>query len=323
MGKSKTNRRGGNRAGGAKKGTAKRVFLWIALILVVLFVTGAAVGIAFIATDGFGGRVNTLRVQIGYTVYSDNANGVILNSGTEIKVKSMTKVPYEYRIEASDKSDFGYSLAGEKGYRWKYLAGEDVTGYFTIEKTENGFKVSHNGIYELLKQIEGTDAVCDGEVSFGDYFTLIITCGSRERRFGFYPDAGQRPTDITLDHGNIVFNPNKGNDETDPPPKGNEGEEKEFLIIQEFLGTGADEFYTDCPEKAKANEVIRFSAYTDEGHRVGGIRANFGDSNSIYEDDYLTELGQNMFEFVMPSAESIEAHEGYIYFTFYLVPADW
>ena len=68
MGKSKTNRRGGNRAGGAKKGTAKRVFLWITLILVVLFVTGAAVGIAFIATDGFGGRVNTLRVQIGYTV---------------------------------------------------------------------------------------------------------------------------------------------------------------------------------------------------------------------------------------------------------------
>lgn len=191
--------------GSARKSSFKKTLIIICVVLGILLIAGIALYVSFITTDGFGGRINTLRVQIGKDSYSDSADGLILNSGTEIKVKSLTGSLYEVRIEISDKADFEFSVAGESGYHWRYLAGKDVTEYFVIEDTEEGFQIFHNGIYELLSKIQGADAVCNGEVKVGDFFTMIITCGERERRFGFYPDPKERPTGISLDMSVLVF----------------------------------------------------------------------------------------------------------------------
>jgi len=310
---------------------------WIAVILGVLLIAGVALGIAFVATDGFHGRINTLTVQIGKESYSNSAEGMILNSGMEIKVKSMTGSPYEYRIEASDKADFAFKVAGESGYRWSYLAGEDITKYFKIEETESGFKVFHNGLYEIIAGIY-PDAVCEGAVEKGDYCTLIITCGKQERRFGFYPEAGERPSDIVIDSPDIVFGGGMTVGETVNPPKGEESEIEEYEIKIESLNKTHWSSYilvfddlANIPKTSKAGNRTTFKVKAtvhedaaDEYLYIEKIEVSFSNESNLnyfIGEDYSPHYGDDpmrSFAFVMPSAEILARNDGYITLRFYI-----
>lgn len=188
-------------AGGSK---AKKIALAIVIMIALLLVVGAALWISFVATDGFGGRINTLYIEIEDEKYSGNAEDIIVYPGTEIKINSMSKTPYEVRIEASDRGDFAFSVAGERGYRWAHLAGRDFTKYFELTQGKSGFTVQHKGINGILEAYYGNEASSDEAITPRDLFVMIIKCGGRERRFEFYP-ALTRPTDITLDPGQIVM----------------------------------------------------------------------------------------------------------------------
>ena len=188
----------------AQKKSIKKVLIIIAVIVLSVFLLLAALGIAFLATDGFGGRVNTLKIEIEGKSFAGNADGLLIYPDTEIKVKSLAKNPYEVRIEVNDKSDFEFTVAGESGYYWKHLAGKDFTKYFEITAASSSFTIVHKGINGVLKSYYGSDAVTKEEITPGDLFTLIVTCGSRERRFGFFP-ALKRPTDVTLNPDQIIM----------------------------------------------------------------------------------------------------------------------
>lgn len=192
------------RKSGAGSFKAKKIALAIVIIIVILALACGALWIAFVATDGFGGRVNTLSIEIEGERYAGSAEDIIIYPGTEIKINSMSKTPYEVRIEASDRGDFAFSVAGERGYHWSYLAGRDFTKYFELTQYRGGFTVRHKGINGILTAYYGNDASSDEAITPRDLFVMIIKCGERERRFGFYP-ALTRPTDITLDPDQIIM----------------------------------------------------------------------------------------------------------------------
>ena len=206
MAKRKSNARNykATRKSGAGSSKAQKIALAIVIIIVIIAVTCGALWIAFVATDGFGGRINTLFIEIEGKKYSKSAEDIIIYPGTEIRIDSMSKIPYEVKIEASDRADFAFSVAGERGYRWAHLAGRDFTKYFEMTEGKSGFTVQHNGINGILTAYYGGDASSDEAITPRNLFVMIVKCGERERRFGFFP-ALTRPTDVTLDPDQIVM----------------------------------------------------------------------------------------------------------------------
>ena len=172
------------------------------LLLGILAVAG--LGIAYLVTDGFGGRVPTAVVMIGDEMYTENAEGLALYPGDEVRVQSLTgAAEYEYRIEANDGSDFAFTV-GEEPYTWADLAGTDMTKGFTIQKTANGFTVDYESLQAIVSAALGSEtSIPDEADTSGDLFRLVITMGEKELHFGFA--VGVPVEDVELDPDHVTM----------------------------------------------------------------------------------------------------------------------
>lgn len=222
----------------ARQDRAKRTWKTIGiafLVLILLAVLGfAGFGIAYVVTDGFGGKVPTAVIMIEDDMYTESADGIAIYPGDEIRVQSLTgATEYDVRIEANAESgDFSFTVGAEP-YTWHDLAGQDVTKGFTLTQTELGFTVDYESFETIIAAVKGTDVVIaeDADLS-GDMFDLVITMGETEYRFGF--GIGLPVSGIELDPDHIVINVDKqpveepeepGEPETPPVEEPDEPEE--------------------------------------------------------------------------------------------------
>lgn len=197
----------------ARQDRAKRTWKTIGiafLVLILLTVLGfAGFGIAYVVTDGFGGKVPTAVIMIEDDVYTESADGIALYPGDEVRVQSLTgATQYDVRIEANAESgDFSFTVGAEP-YTWHDLAGQDVTKGFTLTQTELGFTVDYESFETIIAAVKGADvAIAEGADLSGDMFDLVITMGETEYRFGF--GIGLPVSGIELDPDHIVINADK------------------------------------------------------------------------------------------------------------------
>ena len=222
----------------ARQDRAKRTWKTIGiafLVLILLAVLGfAGFGIAYVVTDGFGGKVPTAVIMIEDDMYTESADGIALYPGDEIRVQSLTgATEYDVRIEANAESgDFSFTVGAEP-YTWHDLAGQDVTKGFTLTQTDLGFTVDYESFETIIAAVKGADVViAEGADLSGDMFDLVITMGETEYRFGF--GIGLPVSGIELDPDHIIINADKqpveepeepGEPETPPVEEPDEPEE--------------------------------------------------------------------------------------------------
>ena len=173
-------------------------------VLLLGILAAAGLGIAYLVTDGFGGKVPTAVVMIGDEMYTEDAEGLALYPGDEVRVQSLTgAAEYEYRIEANDGGDFAFTV-GEEPYTWADLAGTDMTKGFTIQKTANGFTVDYESLQAIVSAALGSGtSIPDEADTSGDLFRLVITMGEKELHFGFA--VGVPVEDVELDPDHVTM----------------------------------------------------------------------------------------------------------------------
>lgn len=222
----------------ARQDRAKRTWKTIGiafLVLILLAVLGfAGFGIAYVVTDGFGGKVPTAVIMIEDDMYTASADGIAIYPGDEIRVQSLTgATEYDVRIEANAESgDFSFTVGAEP-YTWHDLAGQDVTKGFTLTQTDLGFTVDYESFETIIAAVMGADVVIAEDANLsGDMFDLVITMGETEYRFGF--GIGLPVSGIEIDPGHIIINSDKqpveepeepGEPETPPVEEPDEPEE--------------------------------------------------------------------------------------------------
>lgn len=205
--KSKTTYRtsSSNRQRQAKKEKTARTWRTVGIVilsvLLLAILAAAGLGIAYLVTDGFGGKAPTTIVMVGDKIYTEDANGVTIYPGDEIRVQSLTGAEgYTFRIEANGEKDFAFTV-GEEPYSWKDLAGRDMTKGFTIEETENGFTIDYTDLNGVIAAVLGAEVTIgeDADTS-GDPFVLIVTCGEKDLRLSFGVGLPVEGVEVDPDH---------------------------------------------------------------------------------------------------------------------------
>ena len=181
--------------------TWRTVGIVILSVLLLAILAAAGLGIAYLVTDGFGGKAPTTIVMVGDKIYTDDTNGVTIYPGDEIRVQSLTGADgYTFRIEANGEKDFAFTV-GEEPYSWKDLAGRDMTKGFTIEDTENGFTIDYTDLNGVIAAVLGAEVTIgeDADTS-GDLFVLVVTCGEKDLRLSFGVGLPVEGVEVDPDH---------------------------------------------------------------------------------------------------------------------------
>lgn len=194
-----------NRQRQAKKEKTARTWRTVGIVilsvLLLAILAAAGLGIAYLVTDGFGGKATTTIVMVGDKIYTEDANGVTIYPGDEICVQSLTGAEgYTFRIEANGEKDFAFTV-GEEPYSWKDLAGRDMTKGFTIEDTENGFTIDYTDLDGVIAAVLGAEVTIgeDADTS-GDLFFLVVTCGEKDLRLSFGVGLPVEGVEVDPDH---------------------------------------------------------------------------------------------------------------------------
>ena len=204
----------------AKKEQREKIARTVAIVLLVILLLAilgfAGFGIAYLVTDGFGGRVPTAVIMIDDEVYSESTDGLTIYPGNEVRVQSLTgETEYTVNVEGNaSTNNFAFTL-GEEPYTWRDMDGEDMTAGFTIAQTGTGFTIEYESLPSIITAARGAEAVIEDVDLSGDLFTLVITIGEREYRFGF--GVGLPVSDVVLDPDQIVIQDPDGALQPDEP----------------------------------------------------------------------------------------------------------
>ena len=204
----------------AKKEQREKIARTVAIVLLVILLLAilgfAGFGIAYLVTDGFGGKVPTAVVMIDDDVYSDSTDGLTIYPGEYVRVQSLTgDTEYTVKIEGNaSTNNFAFTL-GDEPYTWRDMDGEDMTAGFTIAQTGTGFTIEYESLPTIITAARGAEAVIEDVDLSGDLFTLVVTLGEREYRFGF--GVGLPVSDVVLDPDQIVIQDPDGALQPDEP----------------------------------------------------------------------------------------------------------
>lgn len=239
-----------------RKKTARTVAIVLLIILLLAILGFAGFGIAYLVTDGFGGRMPMTVIVIDDEIYSQSAEDIEVYPGDEVRVQNLIgDTQYTMQIVGNaSKNNFAFTLDGEP-YTWRDMDGEDMTSGFTIIQTETGFTIDYTTVPSILTEALGGEVVIseDAETT-GDLFTLIITIGEEEYRFGF--GVGSGVTEIILDPDQIVItdpdgalrpeNPEEPTGGLEPPEDYPETlAEKEEMFIRYMVQAARAESYEE------------------------------------------------------------------------------
>ena len=183
---------------------ARTVAIVLLVILLLAILGFAGFGIAYLVTDGFGGKVPTAVVMIDDEVYSESTDGLTIYPGNEVRVQSLTgETEYTVKVEGNaSTNNFAFTL-GDEPYTWRDMDGEDMTAGFTIAQTGTGFTIEYESLPSIITAARGAEAVIEDVDLSGDLFTMVVTLGEREYRFGF--GVGLPVSDVVIDPDQIVI----------------------------------------------------------------------------------------------------------------------
>ena len=235
----------------AKKEQREKIARTVAIVLLVILLLAilgfAGFGIAYLVTDGFGGRVPTAVIMIDDEVYSESTDGLTIYPGEEVRVQSLTgETEYTVNVEGNaSTNNFAFTL-GEEPYTWRDMDGEDMTAGFTIAQTGTGFTIEYESLPSIITAARGAEAVIEDVDLSGDLFTLVVTIGEREYRFGF--GVGLPVSDVVLDPDQIVIQDPDGALQPDEPAE-EPGEEPDDPAQQPEEPTEEPENPAEEPEE--------------------------------------------------------------------------
>lgn len=189
------------------KGIAVGIVFLVVLALLVL----AAVGIL---TNGFRSSLKTFGVTVNGKAYTYDADGLIVQSGSEFNVTSPFDSEYTVAVyvNATDSNDFSFNV-GKELYTWSDMNGYDVTDSFGISpETDNTFTVTYTDISGIISAVlPGYDIfVPQAPESTDNLFVMVIASGGTSISLGFTldefnPSEGNPPQGFGLSTDHIVF----------------------------------------------------------------------------------------------------------------------
>ena len=187
-----------------KKTTAGKV-LGVLLALVLIALVG---GLIYKLTNGFTTDAKPFALEYEGTLILNDTNGKNLRSGDKFTVKRLTGKTDEYAVKVyaenlGDK-DLTFKVSGsEMEYSWnEYVAGQDVTSGFEIEKTGDSFTITGGVMKVLTSFSEGLAVKLTSEVPAADLFRMEVIIGKAKMSVGIYFG---RVTGVTVSPGEIVF----------------------------------------------------------------------------------------------------------------------
>lgn len=193
----------------AKRGNGIAVGVVILVVLAMLIL--AAVGIL---TNGFRSSLKTFGVTVNGKAYTYDADGLIMQSGSEFNVTSPFDSEYTVAVyvNATDSNDFSFYV-GKELYTWSDMNGYDVTNSFGIShETDNTFTVTYADISGIISDVlPGYDIfVPQAPESTADLFVMVIASGGTSISLGFTLNEfkiseGDPPQGFELSTDHIVF----------------------------------------------------------------------------------------------------------------------
>ncbi len=177
-----------------KKGATVFTACMLAALIAVLL--AAVLFACYIFTDGFGGKIPIMSVELNGQTYMKSKNGIQLSSGSVMKIESLSlKKDYQIQILAKapeqETDNFGFTVADEQ-YYWSDEQGRDYTSAFQFtESGKDGIRITFGSIVSVLTAVYGTDP--DGEnrisvseeiTSENELFELVISAGQSTIRLG-------------------------------------------------------------------------------------------------------------------------------------------
>lgn len=229
--------------------TARTVAIVLLIVLLLAILGFAGFGIAYLVTDGFGGKVPTAVIMIDDEVYSESTDGLTIYPGEEVRVQRLTgDAEYTMKIEGNaSENNFAFTLGAEP-YTWRDMDGEDMTAGFTIAKTGTGFTIDYESLPSIITTARGVEAVIEDVNLNGDLFTLVITVSEWEYRFGF--GIGLPVSEIMLDSDQIIIS----GDGVVSPDEPSEPEEPDEPGTPELLSDNAKAFIRELVLASKTND---------------------------------------------------------------------
>lgn len=193
----------------AKRGNGIAVGVVFLVVLAMLIL--AAVGIL---TNGFRSSLKTFGVTVNGKAYTYDADGLIMQSGSEFNVTSPFDSEYTVAVyvNATDSNDFSFYV-GKELYTWSDMNGYDVTDSFGISpETDNTFTVTYTDISGIISEVlPGYDIfVPQAPESTDNLFVMVIASGGTSISLGFTldefnPSEGNPPQGFGLSTDHIVF----------------------------------------------------------------------------------------------------------------------
>ena len=241
--------------------TARTVAIALLIVLLLAILGFAGFGIAYLVTDGFGGKVATAVIMIDDEVYSESTDGLTIYPGEEVRVQRLTgDAEYTMKIEGNaSENNFAFTLGAEP-YTWRDMDGEDMTAGFTIAKTGTGFTIDYESLPSIITTARGVEAVIEDVNLDGDLFTLVITVSEREYRFGF--GIGLPVSEIMLDSDQIIISgdgvvsPDEPSEpeEPDEPDEPDEPNDPDEPGTSELLSDNAKAFIRELVLASQTND---------------------------------------------------------------------
>lgn len=277
-------------------------------VIVVLLIT-LAVGLVFKFTNGFNEDFKTFYLeQDGKQILSEETDTTFVRGESyryEVKYTfdSGKSEPKGYSVKVVPNSKIKLSFkAGGKQY--SYADAKELTEAFTIKKEASAFTVSvpkELSLKGVLGKVYGKEVELEAEPK-GYIYTLIVSSYNEKVTYKINFGLSINVEGIELDKNDIVF----GGDQTEQGGNQNKpAEAAEYEITYEIAHSFNDTpIQTECPSRARAGEVVSFTAIPDVRYEDYGVWAEVYDKATGKFLYYANTVSYGHCTFEMPACNA-------------------
>lgn len=272
--------------------------------VIVVLLIALAVGLVFKFTNGFNEDFKTFYLeQEGKQILTSETDTAFVrgeNYRYEVKYTfdSGKSEPKGYNVKVMPNSKIKLSFkAGGKQY--SYADAKELTEAFTIKKEASAFTVSvpkELSLKEVLEKVYGKEVELEAEPK-GYIYTLVVSSYNEKVTYKINFGVSIKVEEIVLDKDSIIFG---GNQDQNKP-----AEAAEYEITYEIAHSFNDTpIQTECPSRARAGEVVSFTAIPDVRYEDYGVWAEVYDKTTGKFLYYANTVSYGHCTFEMPACNA-------------------